>query len=152
MKTPQNAPFCIKSANKIILGGKPHQTPPPPLSFPGLVACTAKKASYAPAYHILNCWYNVVPLSLNVKSILIDWKINQSLKSVEKENLHCIIIWAIYCLYDKCFFSSLLCRRLYFPYCSDSFDVCYNLELSSLYKYNWFRCTLILLLITGDLP
>ena len=45
MKTPQNAPFCIKSAKKI-LGGKPHQIPPP---FPGLVACTAKKASYAPA-------------------------------------------------------------------------------------------------------
>ena len=27
-------------------GGKHHQTPPPP--FPGMVDCTAKKASYAP--------------------------------------------------------------------------------------------------------
>ena len=27
MKTPQNVPFCIKSAKKI-LGGKPHQIPP----------------------------------------------------------------------------------------------------------------------------
>ena len=44
MKTPQNAPFCIKSAKKI-LGDKPHQTPSP---FPRLAACTAKKASYAP--------------------------------------------------------------------------------------------------------
>ena len=44
MKTPQNAPFCIKSTEKI-LGG---QTPPDPPPFPGLVACTAKKASYAP--------------------------------------------------------------------------------------------------------
>ena len=29
MKTPQNAPFCIKSAKQILGGGgKPHQTPP----------------------------------------------------------------------------------------------------------------------------
>ena len=36
---------------------KPHQTPPPP--FPGLVACTAKKASYAPdKYELLQfVWY-----------------------------------------------------------------------------------------------
>jgi hypothetical protein len=48
MKTPQNAPFCIKSTEKI-LGG---QTPPDPPPFPGLVACTAKKASYAPEYDV----------------------------------------------------------------------------------------------------
>ena len=47
MKTPQNAPFCIKSTKKI-LGGGANPTSPPP--FPGLVACTAKKASYAPAF------------------------------------------------------------------------------------------------------
>jgi hypothetical protein len=47
MKTPQNAPFCIKSTTKI-LGGGGGQTPPDPPPFPGLVACTAKKASYAP--------------------------------------------------------------------------------------------------------
>ena len=45
MKTSQNAPFCIKSTKKILGGG--GQTPPDPL-LPGLVACTAKKASYAP--------------------------------------------------------------------------------------------------------
>ena len=50
MKTPQNAPFCIKSTEKI-LGG---QTPPDPPPFPGLVACTAKKASYAPVYNNIN--------------------------------------------------------------------------------------------------
>ena len=47
MKTSQNAPFCIKSTKKI-LGG---QTPPDPPPLPGLVACTAKKASYAPDRH-----------------------------------------------------------------------------------------------------
>ena len=47
MKTPQNAPFCITvNKKKSGGGGKPHQTP---LPLPGLVACTAKKASYAPA-------------------------------------------------------------------------------------------------------
>ena len=44
MKTPQNAPFCI-TVNKKNSGG--GQTPPDP-TLPGLVACTAKKASYAP--------------------------------------------------------------------------------------------------------
>ena len=31
-------------------GGGGRQTPPAPPPFPGLVACTAKKASYAPAF------------------------------------------------------------------------------------------------------
>ena len=57
MKTPQNAPFCIKSTKKILGGGGgegvANPTRPPP--FPGLVACTAKKASYAPdIYDCLN--------------------------------------------------------------------------------------------------
>ena len=50
MKTPQNAPFCITVNNKNSGGGGGGgggQTPPDP-TLPGLVACTAKKASYAP--------------------------------------------------------------------------------------------------------
>ena len=54
MKTPQNAPFCIKSA-KQILGGGGGANPTRPLPpFPGMVDCTAKKASYAPV-----CIYTV---------------------------------------------------------------------------------------------
>jgi hypothetical protein len=44
MKTPQNASFCIKSTKNILGGANPTR----PLPLPGLVACTAKKASYAP--------------------------------------------------------------------------------------------------------
>ena len=57
------------SQQKKFWGGKPHQTPPP---FPGLVACTAKKASYAPEYDVKKWLMNMCQYRNNISDVCID--------------------------------------------------------------------------------